>query len=156
MLAGANWENHVNDYKSDNPMDEDAIAKAASDPDCSIASDIVGADYKSINPVAYGAFPKVLGRLARDGGVMTQEEAVRKMTSLPAKQMGLKDRGMIRKGGFADITIFNPETVIDRATFANPYQLSKGIEYVLINGRVVLEKGKYDATAFAGQVIRRG
>jgi len=139
----------------DNPMDEDAIAHSLSDPNCSVASDIVGADYKSVNPVAYGAFTKVLGRIARDAGVMSQEEAVRKMTSLPAKQMGLKDRGIIQKGAFADITVFNPATVIDRASFGNPYQFSEGIEYVLINGKPVLEQGRYDAGAFAGKVMRR-
>ncbi|UCD56088.1 MAG: D-aminoacylase [Candidatus Hydrogenedentota bacterium] len=139
----------------DNPMDDEAIARAASDPNCSIASDIVGADHKTINPVAYGTFTKVLGRLARDEGVMTQEEAVRKMTSLPARQMGLKDRGVIRKAALADITIFNPDTVIDRASFGNPYQFSEGIEYVFINGKVVSEKGKYHADALAGRVIRR-
>jgi N-acyl-D-aspartate/D-glutamate deacylase len=93
--------------------------------------------------------------MARDGGFMSQEEAVRKMTSLPAQQMGLKDRGVVRKGACADITIFNPETVIDRASFGNPHQFSEGIEYVLINGTPVLQRGKYDATAFAGRVIRR-
>jgi N-acyl-D-amino-acid deacylase len=139
----------------DNPLDEDNLAQGVSDPNCSIATDIVGADYGSINPVAYGAFPKVLGRMARDGGFMSQEEAVRKMTSLPAQQMGLKDRGVVRKGACADITIFNPETVIDRASFGNPHQFSEGIEYVLINGTPVLQRGKYDATAFAGRVIRR-
>jgi N-acyl-D-amino-acid deacylase len=139
----------------DNPMDEESITKAVSDPNCSIATDIVGGDYGSINPVAYGAFTKVLGRIARDGGVMTQEEAIRKMTSLPAKQMGLKDRGVIRKNAFADITIFNPDTVIDRASFGKPHQFSEGIEYVLINGKMVLEEGRYDAKALAGKVIRR-
>ncbi|MBI4833024.1 MAG: D-aminoacylase [Candidatus Lindowbacteria bacterium] len=139
----------------DNPMDEDDIAEAVSHPDCSIASDIVGADLRTPNPCAYGTFPKVLGRFARDKGAMTQEEAVRKMTSLPASQMGLKNRGVIRKGAFADITVFNRETVIDRASFGNPFQFSEGIEYVLINGKPVLEKGNYYANAFAGRVIRR-
>ncbi|RJP64858.1 MAG: D-aminoacylase, partial [Candidatus Abyssobacteria bacterium SURF_17] len=111
----------------DNPMDEDGVAQAVSDPNCSIATDIVGADFNSINPVAYGAFPKVLGRIARDAGVITQEEAVRKMTSLPAQQMGLKDRGVLRKGAHADVTVFDPKTVIDRASFGNPYQLPEGI-----------------------------
>lgn len=139
----------------DNPMDDDKIAEAVCEPNCSIASDIVGADFKTINPVAYGTFPRVLGRIARDQGVMSQEEAVRKMTSLPAKQMGLKDRGTLKKGAFADITIFDPKTVIDRASFGNPYQFAEGIEYVLINGRPVLEDGTYHADAFAGKVLRR-
>jgi N-acyl-D-amino-acid deacylase len=139
----------------DNPMEDDAIAAAASDPNASICSDIVGGDHNTINPVAYGTFPRVLGRVARDGGHMTMEEAIRKMTSLPAKQMGLEDRGVIRKGAFADITIFNPDTIIDRASFGNPYQKSEGIEYVIINGKVVLENGTYHRDALAGRVIRR-
>jgi len=139
----------------DNPYDEEAVAEAVADPNASICTDIVGGDHRTINPVAYGAFPKVLGRHARDGGHMTMEEAIRKMTSLPAKQMGLKDRGAIRKGAFADITIFNPDTIIDRASFGEPYQQSEGIEYVLINGKVILEDGDYKADALAGQVIRR-
>jgi len=139
----------------DNPMEDDKIAMAITDPNCSIASDIVGGDHNSINPVAFGAFPRVLGRIARDGGYMTQEEAVRKMTSLPAKQMGLKDRGTISAGAHADVTVFNPETIIDTASFGNPHQLPEGIEYVLINGTIVLEDGNYRAEALAGQVIRR-
>jgi len=139
----------------DNPMEDDKIAMDLTDPNCSVASDIVGGDHNSINPVAYGAFPRVLGRIARDGGYMTQEEAVRKMTSLPAKQMGLKDRGTISKGAHADVTVFNPATIIDRATFGNPFQLPEGIEYVLVNGTVVVENGDYHADALAGQVIRR-
>jgi N-acyl-D-amino-acid deacylase len=139
----------------DNPMDDEKIFTDTTHPHCSIGSDIVGGDHNSINPVAYGAFPRVLGRIARDGGYMTQEEAVRKMTSLPAKQMGLKDRGTLTKGAHADVTVFNPEAIIDRATFGNPFQLPEGIEYVLINGTVVLENGNYHADALAGQVIRR-
>lgn len=139
----------------DNPMDDDAVAVAASDPNASICSDIVGGDQGTINPAAYGTFPRVLGRIARDGGHMTIEEAVRKMTSLPAAQMGLKDRGSLRAGAFADVTIFNPDTVIDCASFANPHQMSGGIEYVLVNGTVILENGTYHADALAGHVIRR-
>jgi N-acyl-D-amino-acid deacylase len=139
----------------DNPMDDEHIMQALCDPNCSVASDIVGADFKPIDPVAYGAFTRVLGRFARDAGAMSQEEAVRKMTSLPAKQMGLKERGTLKKGAYADITIFNPKTVIDRASFGNPYQFSEGIEYVLINGVPVLERGKYNAKAFAGKVLKR-
>jgi N-acyl-D-amino-acid deacylase len=139
----------------DNPLGDEEVNETIGDPNGSIASDIVGGDLKTRNPVAYGTFPKVLGRIARDAGVMTQEEAVRKMTSLPARQMGLKDRGVIRKGAFADITVFNRQTVIDRATFSEPYQLPIGIEYVLINGKTALEKGAYRADALAGRVIRR-
>ncbi|MBL7177104.1 MAG: amidohydrolase family protein [Desulfobacteraceae bacterium] len=138
----------------DDPMGDDFIAFLLTDPNCSIISDIVGADFKHGNPAACGAFTKVLGYFARDRGVMTQEEAVRRMTSLPAKQMGLKDRGIIKKGAFADIAIFDPNTVNNRASFKDPYQLSEGVEYLFINGKLILDKGNYRTDALAGQVIR--
>lgn len=139
----------------DDPQADDAMASLISDPNCAIMTDTVGADFETMNPVSYGAFTKVLGRFARDKGLMTQEEAVRKMTSLPAKQMGLVDRGCLRKGAYADITVFNAATVINRATFSDPRQFSEGIEYVFINGRPVLERGAYHADALAGRVLRR-
>jgi len=139
----------------DDPKYDEHSARLLSDPNCSIISDIIGADLKTPNPVAYGAFTKVLGLFVRDMGVMTMEEAVRKMTSLPAKQMRLKDRGILKKGSFADVTVFNPKTVNNRASFSNPYRLSEGIEHLLINGQVVLEKGRYGPDLLAGKVIRR-
>ena len=139
----------------DNELAEEFVADLLSDPNCSLGTDIVGADFNTISPVAYGAFTKVLGGFAREKGVMTQEEAVRKMTSLPAKQMQLKDRSVIEKGAFADITIFNPKTVKNNASYTNPYQPSKGIEYVIINGALVLEKDKFYPKALAGKVLRR-
>jgi N-acyl-D-aspartate/D-glutamate deacylase len=78
----------------------------------------------------------------RDQKLMTLEFAVRKMTSLAAQRVGLADRGLVRPGMYADITVFNPATVIDRATFEQPHQTSVGIEYVLVNGKVVLKKGQ--------------
>jgi N-acyl-D-amino-acid deacylase len=130
-------------------------AYAISDPNCAVMTDIVGVDYPNPSPVSYGAFTKVLGQFARDRGILTQEEAVRKMTSLPAGQMRLKDRGIVRKGAFADLTVFDPNTVRNRASFKDPHRFSEGIEYVLINGRPVMEGGTYDAKALAGTVIRR-
>jgi N-acyl-D-amino-acid deacylase len=130
-------------------------AWAVSDPNCAIMTDIVGVDYDHPSPVSYGAFTKVLGQFARDRGYMTQEEAIRKMTSLPASQMQLEDRGVLRKGAFADITVFNPGTVKNCASFKDPHRFSEGIEYVLINGKPVLENGTYDAKALAGRMIRR-
>ncbi|MCK4252750.1 amidohydrolase family protein, partial [candidate division WOR-3 bacterium] len=138
-----------------NEMAEDFVYDLLSDPNCSLGTDIVGTDFKTISPVAYGAFTKVLGQMSRDKGIMPQEEAVRKMTSLSSQQMGLKDRGIIEKGAYADITIFNPKTVKCNSSYTNPYQPSEGIEYVLINGKMVLEKGSYNADAFAGRVLRR-
>jgi N-acyl-D-amino-acid deacylase len=118
-------------------------------------SDIVGADFDHGNPVAYGAFPKVVGNLARDRGVMSQEEAVRRMTSQPAAQMQLADRGVIRKGAFADIKLFDPQRIANRASYAEPDRAAEGIECVLVNGVPILESGEYRADAHAGRVLRR-
>ena len=139
----------------DHPVAEQLYDELIKDSDCSIATDVIGVDFKNPFPVSYGTFTKVLGEMARDKGLMSQEEAIRKMTSLPAKQMQIKDRGIIKKGYFADITIFNPKTVNSLVTFTNPFQNSEGIEYVLINGKIVLEKEKYYPEIFAGKVLRR-
>jgi len=97
---------------------------------------------QSTHPRAYGSFTRILGRYVRDQKLMTLEYAVRKMTSLAAQRVGLTDRGLVRPGMYADITVFNPATVIDRATFEQAHQTSVGIEYVLVNGEVVLRKGQ--------------
>lgn len=94
------------------------------------------------HPRTYGSFTRILGRYVREQKLMPLEYAVRKMTSLATQRVGLTDRGLLRPGLFADITVFNPETVIDRATFENPHQPSVGIEYVLVNGKIVVRKGQ--------------
>ena len=94
------------------------------------------------HPRTYGSFTRILGRYVREQKLMTLEYAVRKMTSLAAQRVGLTERGLVRPGMYADITVFNPATVIDRATFEQPHQPSVGIEYVLVNGKVVLRKGQ--------------
>ena len=94
------------------------------------------------HPRAYGTFPRVLGKYVREERVLRLEEAIRKFTSLPAQRVKLEQRGLLRPDYFADITIFNPETVIDRATFENPNQTSVGIEYVLVNGVLAVDEGK--------------
>ncbi len=143
-------------YSIDDQKISDWIGSwAISDPNCAIMTDIVGVDYPNPSPVSYGAFTKVLGQFARDEQYLTQEEAVRKMTSLPARQMQLEGRGVLKKGAFADITVFDPRTVKSCASFQDPHRFSEGIEYVLINGKPVLERGSYDAKALAGTVIKR-
>jgi N-acyl-D-amino-acid deacylase len=92
-------------------------------------------------PRSYGTFPRVLGRYARDWGVLSLETAVQKMTSIPAERMGLSDRGILQPGLCADITLFNPETIIDRETYENPHAFPEGIEYVMVNGQLVVERG---------------
>ncbi|MBI1967425.1 MAG: D-aminoacylase [Gemmatimonadetes bacterium] len=94
------------------------------------------------HPRAYGAFARILGHYVRDRKLLPLEAAVRKMTSLAAQRVGLTDRGLLRPGMAADITVFNPETVADRATFERPHQPSVGFEYVFVNGQAVLRGGR--------------
>ena len=94
------------------------------------------------HPRSYGSFTRILGRYVRDEKLMPLEFAVRKMTSLAAQRVRLTDRGLLQPGMFADITVFNPATVIDRATFEQPHQTSVGIEYVFVNGQMVLKQGR--------------
>ncbi len=139
---------------SEHPLAEAYMEFLFQDPDCSVMTDVVGADFESPNPVEYGAFTKVLGEFARDKGLMSQAEAVRRMTSLPAAQMMLKDRGLLLRGKYADICIFDADNVRNRATFSDPYHFSEGIVHVLVNGKKVLENGVYHENAFAGAVLR--
>ncbi len=100
----------------------------------------LGQDYT--HPRAYGSFPRILGRYVRDLRLIPLEFAVRKMTSLAAQRVGLTDRGLLRTGMYADITVFDPATVSDRATFENPHQPSVGITDVFVNGRAVIRRGQ--------------
>jgi N-acyl-D-amino-acid deacylase len=106
------------------------------------------------HPRAYGTFPRVLGRYVREEKNLALQEAVRKMTSFAAQKLGLRDIGLIRKGMWADITIFKPDKVIDKATFADPHQYPEGIEYVMVNGKIVIEKGEHTKET-PGKVLRR-
>jgi dihydroorotase/N-acyl-D-amino-acid deacylase len=94
------------------------------------------------HPRAYGSFTRILGRYVREQRLMTLESAIRKMTSLAAQRVGLVDRGLLRPGLYADITVFDPATVIDRATFEQPHQPSVGVAYVFVNGQAVLRQGR--------------
>lgn len=95
------------------------------------------------HPRNYGTFPRVIGHFVRERGVIPLEEAVRKMTSLPAQTLRLKERGIIREGLYADLTIFDRNIFADKATFPNPHQYSQGLMYVIVNGELVVEKGKH-------------
>jgi N-acyl-D-aspartate/D-glutamate deacylase len=105
------------------------------------------------HPAAYGAFARLLSRFVREDRTLSLEEAVRKMTSYPAGIFGLKDRGVIRPGAFADLAIFDPQRVTDRASFEKPRREATGIESVIINGRVAFERGKLTGR-WQGKVIR--
>jgi len=105
------------------------------------------------HPRTYGTFPRVLGEYVRRTGVLTLENAVRKMTSLPAQKLRLRDRGLIREGMWADITVFDPKKVVDKATYSTPHKYAVGIEYVLVNGKVVIDHGEHTGT-LPGQALR--
>ena len=107
------------------------------------------------HPRSFGTFPRVLGVYVRERRLLRLEDAVRKMTSLNAAKLGIHDRGLLRPGNFADVTLFDPERVIDRATYTEPFQYSEGIEYVIVNGQVVLDRGKHTG-ARPGRALRRG
>jgi len=104
------------------------------------------------HPRSYGTFPRVLGRYVREEKVLSLEEAVRKMTSLTAERFGLTDRGVIREGAWADLVLFDAQTVADRATFTDPHQYPVGIPYVIVNGVVVIDDGEHTG-ALPGQVL---
>ena len=107
------------------------------------------------SPRSYGCFPVVLAEFVRAEKHLQLPEAIRKMTSFPAQRMGLPDRGLLRDGFKADIAIFNPNTVKALATKENPKQYPVGIEYVIVNGKVVIERGE-NTGALPGRALRRG
>jgi N-acyl-D-amino-acid deacylase len=134
---------------------------ALAQPWCSVGSD--GSAYAITGPLRrgnphprnFGTFPRVLGRYVRELKVLRLEDAIRKMTSLNAAKLGLFDRGLLRVGQCADVTVFDADKVIDRSTYTKPFQYSDGIEYVIVNGVVVLEQGKHTG-AKPGKVLRHG
>ncbi len=95
------------------------------------------------HPRAYGTFPRILGKYVRDERILFVQEAIRKMTSLPAARLGLIDRGLLKKGMAADIVVFDPDNVIDKATYTEPHQYPEGINYVIVNGTIVVNNGKH-------------
>lgn len=137
------------------------IATVMRHPWTAIGSDGVGthpggkASADRIHPRAYGTFPRVLGRYVREMNVLSEEEAIHKMTGLSADRLGLADRGRIAPGQFADITVYDPATITDCATFDDPHQFAVGIHAVLVNGRIALEDGVPNET-YAGRMLRRG
>ncbi|MCK4560991.1 MAG: D-aminoacylase [Calditrichia bacterium] len=140
-------------------MDEDNLKKVLSSPFVMIGSDgnAVAPDGKLAtgkpHPRFYGTFARVLGKYCREEKCFDLPTAVKKMTTMPAEKLGIKKRGSIVRDNFADITIFNPNTVIDKATFTDPHQTAQGIEYVLVNGKVIVEKGKHSGIR-SGSVLR--
>jgi dihydroorotase/N-acyl-D-amino-acid deacylase len=139
-------------------ISEDDLVRIMQHPATMIASDaapgvpIFGRNVP--HPRAYGTFARVLGVYVREKKVLTLEEAVRKMAGFPAQRMGLMDRGLLRVGMKADVVVFNPATVIDRATFEKPHQYAEGVSAVVVNGQLALADGKTTG-ARAGRTLRR-
>src|SRR6266550_1285705 len=105
------------------------------------------------HPRGWGSYPRILGHYVRDEHQLMLEEAIHKMTGLPAKRVGLRDRGLLRNGYYADLTIFNPNRVLDRATFETPNQYPEGINYVIVNGQISVDDGRR-TSALAGRALR--
>jgi N-acyl-D-amino-acid deacylase len=120
----------------------------------SIACDCGATSGPATHPRYYGSFPRVLGRYVRETKALTWEDAIRKMTALPAATIGMLDRGLVAVGMAADITVFDPATVIDRATFEQPTLPSEGIRHVLVNGRLALRDGEVTGER-AGRALKR-
>jgi N-acyl-D-amino-acid deacylase len=140
-------------------MSEPDVTLALQQPWVSINNDSQGTSPDGIlskdhpHPRAYGTFPRILRKYVREEKRLTLEDAIRKFTSLPAQRMRLSDRGVLKAGMWADIAIFHPDSVRDRATFAKPNQLSEGMRWVLVNGVPVIADGKA-TRALPGKVLR--
>jgi N-acyl-D-amino-acid deacylase len=135
-------------------MSEEDVRTVMAHPTTMIGSDGL---YSPGNPHprVYGTYPRVLGRYVREQKLLSLEEAVRKMTSFPARKLGLHGKGILRAGADADLVVFDPVRVIDKATFERSAQYPEGIEYVLVNGQVCVEHGEFTGRT-AGRVLRRG
>ncbi|MGH7483853.1 MAG: N-acyl-D-amino-acid deacylase family protein [Longimicrobiales bacterium] len=138
-------------------LDEADVERIMRHPQTMIASDgrLTRPGEGHPHPRWYGTFPRVLGRYVRERGVLTFEGAIRKMTALPADLLGLEQRGLVREGMIADLVLFDPATVIDRATFQDPHRYPSGIPYVIINGVVSVDGGQFGDLR-PGRVLRRG
>ena len=140
-------------------MSEENVKKQIALPYMSFGSDAASMTPEGVflnsstHPRAYGNFSRLLGKYVRDEQIISIEEAVRKLTSLPASNLKIKKRGSLAKGYFADLAIFNPETIQDHATFAEPHQLSTGMIHVFVNGEQVLKDGVHTG-ATPGRVVR--
>ena len=137
-------------------MDEGDVMQIMKHPQTMIASDgrLVAPGMGHPHPRWYGTFPRVLGRYVREKKVLSLPEAIHKMTALPAAAMGLTERGLLREGMKADVVLFDPATVADKATFENPHQYPEGIPYVIINGQLSVDAGEFQHLK-AGEVLRK-
>jgi N-acyl-D-amino-acid deacylase len=140
-------------------MSEENVRKKVALPWMSFCSDAEAPATEGVfllsnpHPRAYGSFARLLAKYVRDEGVIPLEEAVRKLSALPAENLSIRRRGRLEPGFFADVVVFDPATIQDHATFAEPHQYATGVEYVLVNGVVVVRNGEHTG-AKPGQVVR--
>jgi N-acyl-D-aspartate/D-glutamate deacylase len=136
----------------------DNVAKVLAHPNLMIGSDSIplfageGDRPGKPHPRTYGTFPRVLGEYARERGLFSLETAIHKMTGMPAARVGLADRGLLREGYAADITVLDPQGVKDESTYADPHRYASGIPYVIVNGAAVVDGGRFRATG-TGRVL---
>jgi N-acyl-D-amino-acid deacylase len=133
--------------------DERALETVLAHPLCTIETDTFVTACGHQNPASYGTFPRVLSTYVKRG-LFPLEEAVRKMTGGAADRLGWTDRGFVRRGCAADLVVLDPRTLEDTASFAEPSRFPRGIDMVVLGGRVVVDGDRYDAGAKAGVVIR--
>lgn len=135
-------------------MSQEDVDRVLSLPYAAVISDSLYGGGDNPHPRLYGSFPKVIREYVMERGVMTLQQAIRKMTAMPAERVGLKDRGYLRPGYVADLNIFDPHEIRDKATFENSKQLAGGIRYTLIDGQIAAENGKM-ADGLYGKLVRR-
>lgn len=165
-ITGTSWQDAVIDILlgGDSPgrvtfsMDEANVATQMKKPWMMFGTDAGGispADslFGLTHPRAYGTFPRILGRYVREQKLISLEDAVRKMTSLPADRLGLRERGQLRAGFYADVVVFDPQKIMDLATYDRPHQLSTGVRDVFVNGTAVLRDGAM-TSAKPGKALR--
>jgi N-acyl-D-aspartate/D-glutamate deacylase len=141
-------------------LSEKNVIKALSHPLSIISTNGAGYDTKHknsgemVHPRNFGSFPRVLARYVKDKKILSWEEAIHKMSGKPAEKFNIKKRGTIKEGNFADVIVIDPKNIRDLATPENPYQYSEGIDYVIVNGKVLLDDGKLEDVK-AGKVIKK-
>ncbi len=139
-------------------VQEENIRLQLQQPWVKISTDAGGFDpawgkaWAPVHPRSYGTYPRILGKYVREEKILTLEEAMRKMSSAVAQRLRIRDRGLLREGMCADVVIFDPDTIGDRATYDDPHQISEGIRDVWVNGSRVLAKGSHTG-ATPGEIV---
>ncbi len=138
------------------PMIELSLLGTLLDPNVSVVTDTILLGYGRPSHLFYDCFPKFLGNYSREGRHIDLEEAIRKCTSLPAKQLQIKDRGVVREGAYADLVLFDPRTIRTNSTESDPAHFPSGVDYVFINGKAVLDPEGFHPEPRPGRILRRG